>query len=355
MRFTPADTTERALKWKSSNPSVVAVNEAGEITGVGTGKATITAVAVGGKVARCSVKVEEVEPKDLDFDQMYVTLHLGERYTLKTDLQPEDNSYPALIFKSSDKSVATVDKTTGEVTALKCGSTTITAVCRRDRDISDTCRLIVVKPKAKRLAGLVIGINPGHQSTGNYKKYPLAPGSRKTGNAIGVGACGHWTRVNEYETNLQVGLKLAKRLKKLGATVIITRTSNDVMLTNIERAEMLNAANVDAALQLHCDAVDNSSAHGCSTFYRDNSDWVRESRSLAKALAAAISDVTGCDNRGAKVYNDYMSLNYSQTPAVLIEMGFISNRREDELLASDEYREKMADAIVEGLCRHFGR
>ncbi len=206
-----------------------------------------------------------------------------------------------------------------------------------------------------RLSGLVIGINPGHQNTVISQRFPLAPGSDRTGYGVKIGAVGQWTRVPEYETVLAIGLKLQARLEALGAKVVITRTDNDVMLTNIDRAQMLNEAGVDIALQLHCDSVDSARAEGCAAYYRDNGDWVAESRACADALTDAISEGCGCRNNGSKVCNDYMSLNWSETPSVLVEMGFISNQREDRLLASDEYRDLMADAIAEGLCRHFGR
>ena len=205
------------------------------------------------------------------------------------------------------------------------------------------------------LSGLIIGINPGHQIKTISKKYPMAPGSKKTGYGVKTGACGAWTGVPEYETNLQVGLKLARRLEDLGATVVITRTENDVMLTNIDRAEMLNDAGVDVALQLHCDSVDDRSVEGCTTYYRDNGDWADENRLLAQALTDGISAETGCVNRGARVNNNYMSLNWSTTPAVLVEMGFISNQKEDKLLASDEYRDLVADGIVRALRAYFER
>ena len=50
-----------------------------------------------------------------------------------------------------------------------------------------------------------------------------------------------------------------------------------------------------------------------------------------------------------------MSLNWTETPLVLLEMGYISNRTEDELLASDDYREKMVCDISVGLAAYFGR
>ena len=355
-RFTPAKPTDRNLTWKSSDESVATVDESGVVTGVAVGTATITVTtADGGKADTCQVTVKEVKPTSLNMEHRFITMELGATMKTPARVLPENNSYPGLAYASSDPSVAAVDRSTGVIEAKKCGVATITATSTWYPKAVKSCKLYVLEPGSGPMAGLIIGINPGHQKTGINKQYPMAPGSSKTGRGVGVGAGGHWTHVAEYETNLQVGLKLAKRLEDLGATVVMTRTTNDVMLTNIERAKMLNDAGVDIALQLHCDAVDNSSFHGCATYYRDNSDWVAESRDMAKLLAKGISYDTGCVNRGAKVYNNYMSLNWSTTPAVLIEMGFISNEKEDRLLASDDYRGKVADGIVRALRVYFER
>ena len=354
--LSPDNTTEKAVKWRSGNPAVAVVDEKGRVTGVSEGTARIRATAANGKKAYCEVTVKRVEPEGLRFDCLYGVARLGETTKLKARLEPENCSYPELRFYSSDKSVARVDKTTGEITPVARGWTVITVKSAHNPALTATCRLCVIKAKGKRLSGLIIGLNPGHQRTTITRQYPMAPGSRKTGKGVKTGACGHYTRVNEYETTLAVGLKLRDKLKALGAKVVITRTDNDVMLTNIDRANMLNDAGVDIALQLHCNATNGDPRpEGCSTYYRNNSDWVPESRACADIIAAAISEITGCKNNNAHVYNDYMSLNWSNTPAILIEMGYISNPREDRLLASDEYRDLMADAIVEGLCRHFGR
>ena len=342
------------LKWKSSRPSVVSVDENGRIAGFAGGSAKITVTAANGKSASCTVTVKEVKPKRVDFKQLYVTMNPGATCRTKAILKPEDVSNPRLIYKSSDKSVATIDEE-GTITAVGCGTATITAVADADSKVKNTCKVCVIQPDAKRMEGLIIGINPGHQIKTNAKQLPIAPGSHETAKAIKTGACGKWTRVNEYETVLQIGLKLADLLSKEGATVVITRTSNDVMLTNIERAKKLNDAGVDVALQLHCNSTSNKKSEGCSGYIRTTGNWVEESRALSKAMVDAISKETGCVNLGVKVYNKYMSLNWSTTPAVLLEMGYLSNQKEDRLLATDSYRAKMARGILEGLCDYFGR
>lgn len=355
VKFTPSKTTFKDVVWTTSNAAVVSVDEAGTLTGTGAGKAIVTATTINGKSASCDVTVAEVGLKRVDFEKLYVTMHPGEVFRSNAIADPLDTSYPGMTYHSSDEAVAVVDAETGEITAVGCGTATVTVRSTADHSIKNTCKVCVIEPDAPRMAGLIIGINPGHQIKTIKKKYPIAPGSHKKALGVKTGACGKWTRVPEYETVLRIGLKLRKLCQDAGAEVVITRTENDVMLTNIDRAQMLNEAGVDVALQLHCNSISNRRANGNSGYIRTTGDWVEESRALSKAITAAISAECGCVNLGVKVFNEYMSLNWTTTPSVLLEMGYISNYNEDKLLATDDYRQKMAQGIFNGLCEYFGR
>ena len=144
-------------------------------------------------------------------------------------------------------------------------------------------------------------------------------------------------------------------LTEMGAEVVMTRTENDVMIHNISRAEMLNNANVDMAIQVHCNDGGSPSTSGVSTYYRTGSNWVDESRNFAEAVGEHICSVTGANNRGVILCNTYMSLNYSTTPAILVEMGYMSSRTEDYLLADDDYRTLLARGMLEAIADYFGR
>ena len=170
-----------------------------------------------------------------------------------------------------------------------------------------------------------------------------------------MGAGGRWSRIPEYEVVLQIGLKLQKKLEDAGAKVVMTRTTNNVSLTNIQRANILNKAGVDVALQLHCNSSTKKSHHGCSGFVRTTGGWYGQSKAIGKALVNAICANTGMTNKGVKKYNGYMSLNWTTTPSVLLEMGYLSNKTEDLLLATDDFREKIAQGIFDGLCAYYGR
>ena len=64
---------------------------------------------------------------------------------------------------------------------------------------------------------------------------------------------------------------------------------------------------------------------------------------------------TGARKSGANQSDNYMSLNYSTIPAILIEMGYMSNPAEDVKLCSDSYQMLLAEGIMEGLCIWLGR
>lgn len=353
-KISPSNASIKTIAWSSSNPEVVSVDESGNIAGLKKGTATITAKSYNGKTTKCKVTVKEYKPTSLNFTQLYVTMNPGNTFEAKYKIKPSNASNKQILYTSSNPDAATVDEN-GVVTAVGVGSATITGSCAANTKIKNTFEVCVIEAGSARMAGLTIGINPGHQTKTIFKKYPIAPGSKEKAYGCKVGTAGRWTRVNEYEVVLDVGLKLAEMLTEEGATVVLTRTKNNVSLTNIQRANILNKAGVDVALQLHCNGSSNTKKNGLSAFYRTTGSWVAESKSLAKHLCREISAASGLYNKGTEAYNGYMSLNYSTTPAVLLEMGYMSNKKEDKLLATESFRKKLAYGIKEGLCSYYGR
>ena len=90
------------------------------------------------------------------------------------------------------------------------------------------------------LAGLKIGIDPGHQTHANTEREAIAPDSSETKAKVASGTAGVNTRTPEYVVDLQVSLILRDILTAMGAEVKMTREENDVDISNIERAVMMN-------------------------------------------------------------------------------------------------------------------
>ena len=106
-----------------------------------------------------------------------------------------------------------------------------------------------------------IVIDPGHQAKGDSSKEPIGPGATETKAKVTTGATGISTKQKESELVFEVSLLLEKALKQQGYNVIMTRTTNNVNISNQERATIANNANADAFIRIHADSYDNSTVN----------------------------------------------------------------------------------------------
>ena len=103
-----------------------------------------------------------------------------------------------------------------------------------------------------------IVIDPGHQTRGDSSKEPIGPGATETKAKVTTGATGISTKQKESELALKVALLLEKALKEEGYNVIMTRTTNNVNISNKERAMIANNSEADAFLRIHADSYSDS-------------------------------------------------------------------------------------------------
>lgn len=106
-----------------------------------------------------------------------------------------------------------------------------------------------------------IVIDPGHQTRGDSTKEPIGPGATETKAKVTTGATGVFTKQKESELALKVALLLEKALKEEGYNVIMTRTTNNVNISNKERAMIANNADADAFLRIHADSYSDSNVN----------------------------------------------------------------------------------------------
>lgn len=138
----PSNTTD-GVSWKSSDPSVAAVDYKGKVTAVKPGTATITAFADhSGKSDNCIVTVVEKTATDIKLDKSSVSIIFNKTDTLTATVTPSDST-DKIIWKSSDTSVATVDSS-GNIFAVKIGSATITATTTSGKEA--VCIVKVIRP-----------------------------------------------------------------------------------------------------------------------------------------------------------------------------------------------------------------
>ena len=148
-----------------------------------------------------------------------------------------------------------------------------------------------------------------------------------------------------------VAKKLEKKLLELGAKVIMTRADYNATLSNIGRAKLANEANVDFVIRIHADGMNNKSAKGMSVLlpaskHIKDKNIISKSRELGTLILDECVRSTGSKNRGLVERPDMTGFNWSTVPAVLLEMGFMSNPEEDALLSTKEYQDKIVDGVV---------
>ncbi|MBQ5952414.1 MAG: N-acetylmuramoyl-L-alanine amidase [Lachnospiraceae bacterium] len=208
--------------------------------------------------------------------------------------------------------------------------------------------------------GQLIVIDPGHQRRANKEQEPVGPGSDKTKKKVTAGCTGVVSKIEESVVVLKVGLRLRDLLVENGYRVIMVRESQDVDISNIERAQIANKYKADAFLRLHINSTDSSSVRGANPIITTkNNPWngnlYSKNKKLASCVLEAYCEATGIKSRGVKESDDYSGNNWAEVPTILFEMGFMSNPEEDRLLTDAAFQENMAKGIVNGLNRYFGQ
>lgn len=202
-----------------------------------------------------------------------------------------------------------------------------------------------------------ICIDAGHQSKANNAKEPVAPGSRTVKPKVSSGTQGIATKKPEYKLTLEVALKLEQALQKEYRVVMIRRTNN-VDISNSERATRCNQVGADLTLRLHADGSNNLNIRGMSFLYPSGGSAAMkkiapQSLEIAKVLSKAVLQETQATSRGLTPRSDLTGFNWSTVPVVLIEMGFMTNSKEDQKLSEATYQDKIVQGIKKGLDMYY--
>jgi len=161
--------------------------------------------------------------------------------------------------------------------------------------------------------------------------------------------------IAEKTITLDIALKVYELLVKDGWNVILTRNSDrDVVSAKASDSEELggrvniaNKCNADLFISIHCNASYNRKVSGVSSHYFKEIDLP-----LAEMLQQSLTQNILWKNRGVQ-QNRFFVLRYTKMPAVLLELGFISNNTEAKLLKNPEFVSKVAQAIYEGICNYM--
>lgn len=193
------------------------------------------------------------------------------------------------------------------------------------------------------LSGKTIVLDPGHGGP--------------DGGAVGAG------ETLEKDIALEVVKMLQRYLQQNGAIVYLTREDDiDLADENTKglasrksedirnRLDFIHEKDPDFFLTLHLNALPSSQWRGAQTFYYPEFE---ESKHLAKMIQDEIIRNMENTNRSPLVINGIYLLKHAKAPGALVEIGFLSNAEERELLKQENYQRKMAASIYEGILRYL--
>lgn len=232
-------------------------------------------------------------------------------------------------WKSKDASIAEV--VNDNIKAISTGTTFLIG----EKDGKYHVRQVYVSSPSISTRSLVSSYNLNAERKKGYVVY-LDPGHG--GSDPGAIANG----IKEKDINLKIALGVREKLQSMGITVFMSRYTDDfVSLEDI--AKGANAAMPDIFISIHQNSFTNSAANGIETYwYKADID-----KKLATALQNRLIENTGASNRGVKNEAFYVIKN-TKMPSSLVESGFITNQNEANLLKSQDYQNKIINAIATG-------
>ena len=172
--------------------------------------------------------------------------------------------------------------------------------------------------------------------------------------------------ISEKSLTLAIQSRVKAKLEAEGYQVVTTRTS-DTYVDLIDRSRAANASESDIFVSIHINASGSSAAQGIETYYyqpyaeypsRINATYhanptrLSMSDTLANAIQSSLINATGAQNQGVK-RQTFAVLRETTAPAVLLELGFLSNPQEAARLNTSAYQETLANAIVAGIKSYY--
>ena len=172
--------------------------------------------------------------------------------------------------------------------------------------------------------------------------------------------------ISEKSLTLAIQSRVKAKLESEGYQVVTTRTS-DTYVDLTDRSRAANASESDIFVSIHINASGSSAAQGIETYYyqpyaeypsRINATYhanptrLSMSDTLANAIQSSLINATGAQNQGVK-RRTFAVLRETTAPAVLLELGFLSNPQEAARLTTSAYQETLANAIVAGIKRYY--
>ena len=221
--------------------------------------------------------------------------------------------------------------------------------------------VVAVQAAARTSPAAVVVLDPGHDMRANLETEPIGPGSSTRKIKDGGGTTGVVSRLREADLDLAVAQRTRALLERTGIRVVMTRTRTaGTSMGNIARARIANRAGAALFLRIHADGSVDSRARGTHTLYPAlrrgwTDDVYAGSKRAAGVVQRALVRSLGFPDRGLQARTDYTGFNWADVPVILVEMGFMTNPTEDQLLATAAYQRRAAIGLCRGTLRFLGR
>ncbi|MDA1680711.1 N-acetylmuramoyl-L-alanine amidase [Bacillus cereus group sp. TH152-1LC] len=210
-----------------------------------------------------------------------------------------------------------------------------------------------VESNEKQEKFLVI-IDPGHQQKANLNLEPIGPGAATQKYKVTDGTTGVVTKKREAVLVLEMAFLLKEKLEAKGIQVLMTRTSQDVDISNKERATFANDHKANLFLRLHADGSENPNQSGFAVLTpAEGSPYTKEiyaeSLQISQTIVNKMRENQQVKVNGIKFRDDLSGFNWSKVPGVLLELGFMSNPEEDKKLSDSQYVNSLLQSVTDSV------
>lgn len=246
-------------------------------------------------------------------------------------------------------SLATLDKK--HVLVAKPEKNVIIKQVESKKDKQGAKKSVVSKEK-KKISKPVIVIDASHQRTKDLTTEPIAPKSTERRAKQLASAIGVVTKQKEYHVTMNYAKALRTQLEEKGYKVVLTRSAHDVKLSNKERAKVANKARATLVISLHADggkSYQNGFYIMSPSKKSTTSKRYKKSNQQANAILKKVSTKGKVFSTGHFYREDLALFNYTKAPAISIQLGFLTNVKDDKKLADNVYMEKLVKRIANGI------
>ena len=210
----------------------------------------------------------------------------------------------------------------------------------------------VVSKEKKKISKPVIVIDASHQRTKDLTTEPIAPKSTERRAKQLASAIGVVTKQKEYHVTMNYAKALRTQLEEKGYKVVLTRSAHDVKLSNKERAKVANKARATLVISLHADggkSYQNGFYIMSPSKKSTTAKRYKKSNQQANAILKKVSTKGKVFSTGHFYREDLALFNYTKAPAISIQLGFLTNVKDDKKLADNVYMEKLVKRIANGI------